>query len=98
MDLPWSVKNQARMHTINELPPYTSAQDAISKFPETVTAIGVTRRPDFELYLPYGAGDFRDRIIRPTPHFQIDTERHLIFQRRVIEKRWQDNTGLHICI
>ncbi|KQS45467.1 nucleotidyltransferase family protein [Exiguobacterium sp. Leaf196] len=98
MDLLWSVKNQARMHTINELPPYTSAQDAISQFPETVTAIGVTRRPDFELYLPYGADDFMDRIIRPTPHFQIDTVRHLIFQRRVIEKRWQDNTGLHICI
>jgi hypothetical protein len=98
MDLLWSVKNQARMHTINELPPYTSAQDAISQFPETATAIGVTRRPGFELYLPYGEDDFMDRIIRPTPHFQIDTVRHLIFQRRVIEKRCQDNTGLHICI
>ncbi|EZP61119.1 nucleotidyltransferase family protein [Exiguobacterium sp. RIT341] len=98
IDLPWSVKNQARMHLVNDLPPYASAQDAIAQFPETVTPIGVTRRPDFELYLPYGADDFTDRIIRPTPHFQIGTARHLIFQRRMIEKRWQDNTGLHICI
>lgn len=85
------------MHLVNDLPPYASAQDAIAQFPETVTAIGVTRRPDFELYLPYGADDFTDRIIRPTPHFQIGTARHLIFQRRVIEKGWQDDPGLHIC-
>ncbi|WP_290721896.1 MULTISPECIES: nucleotidyltransferase family protein [Exiguobacterium] len=96
LDLPWSVKNQARMHLVNELPPYASAQDAISQFPETVTAIGVTRRPDFELYLPYGASDFTHRIIRPTPPFQIGTSRHSIFQRRVIEKGWQDDVSLHI--
>lgn len=40
-DVPWSVKNQARMHIVNNLPPYTSSVDAISKFPETVTALGV---------------------------------------------------------
>ena len=97
LDLPWSVKNQTRMHLVNGLPPYQSATDAISQFPETVTAIGVTRRSDFELYLPYGADDFTDRIIRPTPSFQTGTERHSIFQRRVIEKGWQDDPGLHIC-
>ena len=39
--IPWSVKNEARMHVINNLPPYTSSEDAISKFPETATALGV---------------------------------------------------------
>lgn len=97
LDLPWSVKNQTRRHLVNGLPPYQSAKDAISQFPETVTAIGVTRRPDFELYLPYGADDFMDRIIRPTPPFQVGTARHSIFQRRVIEKGWQDDPGLQIC-
>ncbi|WP_235504881.1 nucleotidyltransferase family protein [Exiguobacterium sp. BMC-KP] len=96
IDLPWSVKNQARMHTVNDLPPYASAQDAIAQFPETVTAIGVTRRPDFELYLPYGADDFTDRIIRPTPSFQVSGDRHSIFQRRVSEKGWRDDPSLHI--
>jgi len=37
--LPWSVKNQARMHLKNGLPPYQSTCDAIAHFPETVTAI-----------------------------------------------------------
>lgn len=38
--IPWSVKNQARMHVANNIPPYCSAVDAISKFPETATALG----------------------------------------------------------
>src|SRR5574342_868194 len=40
-DIPWSVKNEARMHIRNNLLPYTSSVDAISKFPETATALGV---------------------------------------------------------
>ena len=39
--IPWSIKNQARMHIANNSPPYSSAADAISKFPETATALGV---------------------------------------------------------
>lgn len=96
VDLPWSVKNQARMHLVNELPPYASAQDAIAQFPETVTAIGVTKRDKFQLYLPYGANDFTDRVIRPTPSFQVGTDRHSIFQRRVNEKGWRNDSSLHI--
>lgn len=38
---PWSVKNEARMHLANTIPPYLSSVDAISKFPETATALGV---------------------------------------------------------
>ncbi|WP_251360287.1 nucleotidyltransferase family protein, partial [Staphylococcus aureus] len=40
--IPWSVKNQARMHVVNNMPPYSSSVNAISKFPETATALGVT--------------------------------------------------------
>ena len=35
-------KNQARMHVVNNMLPYSSSVDAISKFPETATALGVT--------------------------------------------------------
>lgn len=35
-DIPWSVKNEARMHVINDIPPYISSEDAISKFPEKI--------------------------------------------------------------
>ena len=39
--IPWSVKNQTHMHVVNGMPPYSSSIDAISKFPETATALGV---------------------------------------------------------
>lgn len=39
-DLPWSVKNQARMHLKNQDPAYTSCADAMTYWPEFETAIG----------------------------------------------------------
>ena len=30
------------MHVVNNMPPYSSSVNAISKFPETATALGVT--------------------------------------------------------
>ncbi|MGI1805499.1 nucleotidyltransferase family protein [Exiguobacterium sp. TDN 0502] len=93
---PWSVKNQARMQIVNDLPPYPSAREAIAQFPETVTAIGVTKRPDFELFLPYGAEDYAERIIRPTPAFRSGTDRHAIFKQRVHDKGWNDDPSLQI--
>jgi hypothetical protein len=38
-NIPWSVKNEARMHVVNNMPPYSSSVDAISKFPETATSV-----------------------------------------------------------
>src|SRR5690606_8519493 len=40
-DLPWSVKNQARMHLKNQDPAYTSCADAMTYWPEFETAIGI---------------------------------------------------------
>lgn len=40
-DLPWSVKNQARMHLRNNDPAYLSCLDAMSYWPEKQTAVGV---------------------------------------------------------
>lgn len=55
-DIPWSVKNEARMHIVNNIPPYTSSVDAISKFPETATALGLAldERNDVVLAAPCG--------------------------------------------
>lgn len=38
--LPWSVKNQARMHIRNKDKPYMSTRDALSYWPELETAVG----------------------------------------------------------
>jgi hypothetical protein len=85
-NIPWSVKNQARMHTVNHVPPYTSSSDGMSKFPETATAIGVTMDEKGELRLcaPFGVEDLISMTIRPTPAYIGST----LFLNRVIQKNW----------
>src|SRR5690625_2648685 len=69
--IPWSVKNQARMHHKNKVPPYSSSVDAISKFPETATALGVRIDVEEKLILtaPCGIHDVLNLQIKPTPYF-----------------------------
>ncbi|QNR21124.1 nucleotidyltransferase family protein [Exiguobacterium sp. Helios] len=95
--LPWSVKNQARMHLKNELPPYQSTCVAIAHFPETVTAIAAKLTDgQFQLYLAYGASDLQTRTIRPTPLFSKGLPHHTIFQKRVADKGWDKRHDLQI--
>lgn len=70
-DVPWSVKNQARMHTVNNIPPYLSSVDAISKFPETATALGLKLgdQDDVVLAAPCGIDDVLGMIVKPPPIF-----------------------------
>ncbi|MED1603176.1 nucleotidyltransferase family protein [Alkalihalophilus marmarensis] len=90
-NLPWSVKNQARMHTRNKTPPYKSSVDAMSKFPETATALGVTLSPEGNLILaaPHGINDAVTLQVKPTPYFQKDSERKEIYRNRVSNKDWK---------
>ncbi|MNO63693.1 hypothetical protein D3C76_544030 [compost metagenome] len=89
--IPWSVKNEARMHTVNQLPPYTSAVDAISKFPETATALGLSLDPFGKIILvaPHGISDVINVVLRPTPHFTENTNLLPIYEQRIIKKKWQ---------
>jgi uncharacterized protein len=90
-DIPWSVKNQARMHLINNLPPYSSSVDAISKFPETVTALGVKldRMNQVILTAPCGIDDVINLVVNPTPYFFETEERMHVYQERVRKKNWE---------
>ncbi|GGE57188.1 nucleotidyltransferase family protein [Priestia taiwanensis] len=89
--IPWSVKNEARMHLVNGLPPYTSSVDAISQFPETATALGVTLDDSNTLHLsaPHGIKDTLHFIIRPTPTFLADPALLAHYEKRLIQKNWQ---------
>ncbi|AJD89705.1 hypothetical protein JMA_03880 [Jeotgalibacillus malaysiensis] len=91
--LPWSVKNQARMHLVNGLEPYESARDAIAKFPETVTALGIKldSADRFVFYAPHGIEDLLNFHIRPTPYFRVDALRKRIFEQRRQKKNWSSN-------
>lgn len=90
-DVPWSVKNQARMHKINNLSPYTSSVDGISKFPETATALGVKldAKDNIILTAPWGVHDIIQLEVRPTPFFLENKERMQIYEERVSKKNWK---------
>ncbi|TFE02365.1 nucleotidyltransferase family protein [Jeotgalibacillus salarius] len=88
--LPWSVKNQARMHMVNGLDPYESARDAIAKFPETVTALGIKLDVNdrMVLYAPHGLEDLLHFSVKPTPYFRGDPSRMKVFYNRLNHKKW----------
>ncbi|QSF45458.1 nucleotidyltransferase family protein [Paenibacillus tianjinensis] len=89
--VPWSVKNQARMHVVNDLEPYSSATDGMSKFPETATALGLALTGQGEVILsaPHGLSDVLGLIVRPSPLFNAHLRLHRIYEERVAKKNWQ---------
>lgn len=90
-NVPWSVKNQARMHVINNLPPYSSAVEGIANFPETVTALGVklNENDDVILTAPHGIEDLIHLKIKPTPRFLESAGLTEIYKERILKKNWQ---------
>ena len=90
----WSVKNQARMHLRNGDTPYLSTENALSYWPETVTAVAVrlTDAGHIEVIAPFGLDDLFELRLRPGPGFE--GEKRVIFRERVVEKRWRERYPL----
>lgn len=89
----WELKNQVYMylhspHTVL----YTSSRDAMSKYPERCTAIGLRLddNGELELFAPYGLEDVFNFQVEPTPHFLEDFERMKLYQKRLSKKNWQE--------
>jgi hypothetical protein len=89
--IPWSVKNQARMHLVNNIPPYSSSIDAISKFPETATALGLTLDDQNQIVFtaPCGIEDLIHCVVKPTSFFMQSKERAAIYEARLVKKNWR---------
>lgn len=89
--VPWSVKNEARMHLINDLSPYISSVDAISKFPETATALGLKLddKNNIILTAPWGIEDLLALKIKPTPLFAEDSKLFGVYLERIEKKNWK---------
>jgi hypothetical protein len=89
-NVPWSVKNQARMHVVSDFPPYTSSVDGIAHFPETVTALGVKldENDAFQLIAPWGVGDVIKLQVNPTSYYTGSKERMKIYENRMTKKDW----------
>jgi uncharacterized protein len=87
--VPWSIKNQARMHERNGDRPYRSSLDAMCHWPETATAVAVTLSNTVTLNLaaPFGTDDLLTMVVRPTPHFR--QHRMDAYRARQNRKNWR---------
>lgn len=84
--VPWSVRNQARMHARNGHAPYADTADAMWHWPETATAVAArTRAGRIELLAPHGVADLLGLVVRPGPAY---AHRPQEVWRRVREKGW----------
>jgi len=84
--VPWSVRNQARMHARNGDAPYRDSEDAARCWPETATAIAARLWDgQVEIIAPHGVDDLVGMIVRPTPAFRTKMP---IYERRLASKDW----------
>jgi len=85
--VPWSVRNQARMHIRNGDLPYTDTKDAMSRWIQTATAVGASLDQDGQIRIlaPHGLDDLVNLILRPTPSH---VHRRDMFESLIAEKRW----------
>lgn len=83
----WSVTNQARMHLFHHDKPYKTSEEALAKWVETATCIGVKIEKNNKVVLatPRGIDDLVNLVLRPTSIF--DNEKN-IFKNRVKKKEW----------
>ena len=89
----WELKNQVYMHQYSpHTEPYVNSCDAMSKYPERCTAIGLRLHTDatLELFAPYGLEDILNFQVRPTPHFLDNEGRMKLYQKRLSKKNWQE--------
>jgi hypothetical protein len=85
-DLPWSVRNQARMHERNGHRPYHDVTDALAHWVETATAIAARLGPQgVEILAPFGVDDVLDMIVRPVPAYRSKPE---VLCARLEAKGW----------
>lgn len=99
-DIPWSVKNMARMHIKNGDPPYQSVNEGLCHWCETPTAVGarMNSQGSLELLAPLGISDLVNGICRPTPFTLQKPEKIFDYRQRITDKGWQNTwPKLKIC-
>ena len=85
--LPWSGRNQARMHERNGHRPYRDVADSLAHWVETATAIAVRLGPKgVEILAPFGVDDSLGMIVRPSPAYQAKPE---VLRARLETKAWR---------
>ena len=89
-DVPWEVTNQAAVHLLfhekfgYQVPPVKGIEEAVATWPETCTAVAVTKVPnnEYKVYAPYGLDDLFEMVIRRNPK-RIDVQ---TYSSRILNK------------
>lgn len=87
-DQRWEVRNQARMHVRQQVPPFASSLEALSHWVEVPTCIGVRllANDEFEWLAPHGFGHNWSLRVSANPRCRQDSQ---VFVQRVQDKGWQ---------
>lgn len=87
-DVPWSAKNQARMHLRNKTKAALSTEDAMRFWLETPTAVAarIDAKDKITILAPFGLDDLFQMIIRPTPAALSKVDQ---FESRLDRKDWR---------
>lgn len=89
LDINWSVKNQARMHTVHHrAKPYKNTEEALAEWVETATCVAVRLEDDdtITLFAPHGIDDLVNLVVRPTASFLNNLD---VFWARIKSKHWE---------
>lgn len=83
----WQVRNQARMHLRNDVAAYTSAIDAVQRFPETATCLAVSLNLNDEIIweVETGLADAWALHLRHHVHSGLALS---VAQQRITQKNW----------
>lgn len=92
-DVPWEVTNQAAVHLWfhkkfgYKVPPLNDITEAVATWPETCTAVAVSKVEDetYKVYAPYGLDDLFGMVIRRNPE-RIDVQ---TYNKRISTKRYE---------
>jgi len=73
------------MHARNREKPYASITDAMKRWPETATAVGISLEGnDIKVTAPHGLDDLFHLVIRRSPYFTDQDD----FYARIERKKW----------
>jgi len=85
----WEAVNQATVHAYTNDHPYASIEEAMSRWADPVTAVGVrlTALDEIVVIAPFGLGDLFGLIVRP--HL-VTPNAAAVYRERVTSKRWAE--------
>ena len=86
-DVPWDLRNQARMHTRNKDAPYRDSTDALAHWLEIPTCIAarLDSHNHVVIVAPYGVEDLLALRVRPTASGRAKLKQ---YRDRMAEKNW----------